>query len=197
MAWYPIKGGVVPKVNLDAKTITPGTKNQVIEKGTYLKGPLTILGDADLISSNIKKGVNIFGVMGSFEEFLFGLTKEAHGSFTPSSDIGSESTYTLEHNLGQRPKFAIIYTNDQLKSMRYAIRSATIVDRYSYDSTTTDNSLFVNYTVTSSSYSDIEVYTNASGFTKTADYDENKIPINLDFDKKLKAGVTYYWQVLA
>jgi len=48
-----------------AQTITPGTSNQTIASGTYLTGAQTIAGDADLISSNIKSGVNIFGVAGS------------------------------------------------------------------------------------------------------------------------------------
>lgn len=48
-----------------AQTITPGTSNQTIASGTYLTGTQTIVGDADLIASNIKSGVNIFGVAGS------------------------------------------------------------------------------------------------------------------------------------
>ena len=48
-----------------AATITPGTSNQTIAAGTYLAGAQTITGDPDLIASNIKSGVNIFGVAGS------------------------------------------------------------------------------------------------------------------------------------
>ena len=48
-----------------AQTITPGTSDQTIAAGTYLTGAQTILGDADLISANIKSGANIFGVSGS------------------------------------------------------------------------------------------------------------------------------------
>ncbi len=48
-----------------AATITPGTSNQTIAAGTYLAGAQTISGDPDLIASNIKSGVNIFGVAGS------------------------------------------------------------------------------------------------------------------------------------
>ena len=49
-----------------AATITPGTTNQEIAAGTYLTGKQTIAGDADLIAGNIKTGVNIFGVSGTF-----------------------------------------------------------------------------------------------------------------------------------
>lgn len=48
-----------------AATFTPGTSNQTIAAGTYLTGAQTITGDADLVASNIKSGVTIFGVAGS------------------------------------------------------------------------------------------------------------------------------------
>lgn len=48
-----------------AATITPGTSNQTIASGTYLTGTQTISGDANLLASNIKSGVSIFGVSGS------------------------------------------------------------------------------------------------------------------------------------
>lgn len=48
-----------------AATITPSTSNQEIAAGTYLTGKQTISGDANLVSSNIKSGVSIFGVAGS------------------------------------------------------------------------------------------------------------------------------------
>ena len=49
-----------------AATYTPGTSNQIIAAGQYLSGAQTIAGDADLVAGNIKKGVNIFGVTGTF-----------------------------------------------------------------------------------------------------------------------------------
>lgn len=49
-----------------AATITPGTTNQTIASGTYLTGTQTISGDADLVAGNIKSGVSIFGVTGSY-----------------------------------------------------------------------------------------------------------------------------------
>lgn len=46
-------------------TFTPGTSNQTIAAATYLTGAQTIKGDANLVASNIKSGVSIFGVSGS------------------------------------------------------------------------------------------------------------------------------------
>ena len=48
-----------------AQTITPGTSNQTIASGLYLTGTQTILGDENLIASNIKSGISIFGVEGT------------------------------------------------------------------------------------------------------------------------------------
>lgn len=49
-----------------AATITPSTSNKTIASGTYLTGTQIIAGDADLVAGNIKSGVNIFGVTGTY-----------------------------------------------------------------------------------------------------------------------------------
>ena len=48
-----------------AQTITPGTSNKTISSGRYLTGTQTIKGDSNLVASNIKSGVSIFGVTGA------------------------------------------------------------------------------------------------------------------------------------
>lgn len=50
-----------------AATYTPTTSAQIIKKGVYLTGEQTIKGDAKLIADNIKSGVSIFGVKGTYE----------------------------------------------------------------------------------------------------------------------------------
>lgn len=51
-----------------AATFTPGTEDQTIATGWYIAGIQTIKGDANLVASNIKSGVSIFGVDGSLVE---------------------------------------------------------------------------------------------------------------------------------
>ncbi|APM40536.1 hypothetical protein [Clostridium kluyveri] len=54
--------GTIPSKS--AQTYTPGTSNQTIASGQYLDGVQTILGDAALISANIKANASIFNVAG-------------------------------------------------------------------------------------------------------------------------------------
>ena len=70
---YPGKIGFVNGVKITgtmatkaAATITPGTTDQTIAASQYLTEVQTISGDADLVNTNIKAGVNIFGVAGTF-----------------------------------------------------------------------------------------------------------------------------------
>ena len=51
----------------DAASYTPGTEDQIIASGQYLSGDQTIKGDANLLAENIKSGVSIFGVIGTYE----------------------------------------------------------------------------------------------------------------------------------
>lgn len=102
-----------------AATITPSTSNQTIASGTYLTGTQTIAGDADLVASNIKAGVNIFNVAGTFtsdatataDDIVSGKTayvngrevegtlivnKYYTGSSAPSSSLGNDGDIYLQ-----------------------------------------------------------------------------------------------------
>lgn len=58
---------VKPTATKAATTYTPTTSDQTIAAGTYCSGAQTIKGDANLVAGNIKSGVSIFGVAGSYE----------------------------------------------------------------------------------------------------------------------------------
>ena len=77
------KSGTKQLTTQAAQTITPGTSNKTIASGRYLTGTQTIKGDANLVAGNIKSGISIFGVAGSYE-----------GSGGGSG--GSEETCTVE-----------------------------------------------------------------------------------------------------
>lgn len=50
----------------EATTITPTTVDQTVAAGTHLTGILTIKGDPNLLAENIKQGVTIFGIEGTY-----------------------------------------------------------------------------------------------------------------------------------
>lgn len=70
-AGYFVSGKSVSKTitlpSLGGKTIRPSTSNILAaQNGIYTTGDIYVEGDSDLIASNIKSGVSIFGVTGSF-----------------------------------------------------------------------------------------------------------------------------------
>jgi hypothetical protein len=58
-----VGSGVTKK---SAATYTPGTSDQSIASGQYLNGTQTIKGDSNLTAGNIRNGVRIFNVTGSY-----------------------------------------------------------------------------------------------------------------------------------
>lgn len=58
-----VGSGVTKK---SAATYTPGTSDQNIASGQYLNGTQTIKGDSNLTAGNIRSGVKIFNVTGSY-----------------------------------------------------------------------------------------------------------------------------------
>ena len=80
-----------------AATYTPGTSDQNIASGQYLNGTQTIKGDSNLTAANIKSGVKIFNVTGSY-------AGSSSGGNTPSLQTKtvspSESTQTVSPDSG-------------------------------------------------------------------------------------------------
>ena len=58
-----VGSGVTKK---SAATYMPGTSDQSIASGQYLNGTQTIKGDSNLTANNIRNGVSIFGVTGTY-----------------------------------------------------------------------------------------------------------------------------------
>lgn len=76
-----------------AATITPTTTNQTIASGTYLTGTQTIKGDSNLVAANIKKGIAIFNITGSYEPA--GVSLQVKTGITPT-----EASQTITADAG-------------------------------------------------------------------------------------------------
>jgi hypothetical protein len=87
----PLYGKIAKK---GAETFTPGVADQNIQQGVYLSGVQTIKGDANLVAENIKKGVSIFGVIGTYEAASSG--EEDSGGDSGGDDSGSTTAEDWE-----------------------------------------------------------------------------------------------------
>ena len=55
------------------KTVTPKSSNQTaVSANRYVTGNIIVAGDSNLKAANIKKGVPIFGIIGTFEGYIAG-----------------------------------------------------------------------------------------------------------------------------
>ncbi len=90
-----VGSGVTKK---SAATYTPGTSDQSIASGQYLNGTQTIKGDSNLTAGNIRNGVKIFGVSGTYT----GSSSGGSGSVSLQSKTvsPSESTQTVKPDSG-------------------------------------------------------------------------------------------------
>ena len=101
---YTNNGKVIGSIQSQAaQTITPGASDKTIASGKYLSGTQTIKGDANLLAENIKNGVSIFGVIGSFAGESSGGSKTAQGTVT-----GAESgAVTIDTGLDNVSTFVL------------------------------------------------------------------------------------------
>ena len=97
-----------------AQTYTPTTTDQTISSGRWLTGAQTIKGDANLVSSNIKSGVTIFGVSGTAQ------TSKSYGGYSGAGDLcwsvqsdGITLTIPENHTFGELTSMGLqVYVRD-------------------------------------------------------------------------------------
>lgn len=101
--------GTIPSV--EAATITPGTLDQTISAGQYVAGAQTIKGEPNLLAENIKNGVSIFGVSGTYQssgidtsdatatadQILEGATAYVKGQKVTGTHVCAPTTITAVH----------------------------------------------------------------------------------------------------
>jgi hypothetical protein len=101
-------------------TVTPTNTDQTKQAG-YYSSDIVIKGDADLVASNIKKDVDIFGVIGTLDVATLGGKRFAKGVINPPVN----DAIIRVSGLSFRPKYILIFDST----------NNTMV--YNYDQSTT------------------------------------------------------------
>lgn len=111
--------------SLAAQTITPALTEQEIAAGKYLSGNQTIAPitaslltqlDPDFVAENIKKDVNLFGLIGTLSG-----ANAVTGTFTTGNT--NEKYKDIVHNLGETPNFVAVFNTGGTFRESYAITS--------------------------------------------------------------------------
>lgn len=108
-----------------AATITPTTSAQTIATGTYLTGTQTIPGDLNLVGSNIRKNISIFGVTGTYDPGGGGGggSSVATATTTPAAASASIAFTGLQGE----PNSFVVLTNDTLATGASPWKTAAVV----------------------------------------------------------------------
>lgn len=187
-------GSNVP--TLAANTITPGTNNITIPGGTYLTGTQTVKGDTNLKAENIKSGVSIFNVLGSFEGSSGGGLPTGVSAIAAGSEIMEENVayYNVTHNLGVIPDFIVWWIDDDLSNAvltSAATQGATILKANKYTSSSSIiyniHNLIAGYGSSSQAAGTATRVSNSSYMTTTT----ARMVANTTY--YLKAGKKYHW----
>lgn len=153
-----------------AQTYTPNTSDQSIESGQYLSGAQTIKGDTNLIASNIKKGISIFGVSGTYE---------ASGGSGGGLAMKSGTTTSGTINTGLSSISAIVIYKDSL-SATGLIQGVWIASK---------NKLHYTYCSSYSSWmKSCAVSTSTASSTSGGTF-----TLGTSGTSRLSSGVTYSW----
>ncbi len=142
-----------------SQTYTPGTTAQTIAAGQYLSGNQTIEGSANLVPENIKKGVNIFGKIGTIVESI------DLNSVVMNTRNGSDSD-----ELRTRQNLPVYQSTATINSVLFCVYVGFSVSR---TITATDNVIFRTQPVTGT-----EVTTVGTSLTTDKSRDYNVLIFN-------------------
>lgn len=174
--------GTMPSVS--GKTIVPTTSSRTaISFGSYAAGTITVAGSSNLKSQNIKSGVNLFGITGTY--------KLASGTFVGN---GTDRVI-LTPGLSNIQHFIIMHNDENpfWSNLNAAVVSSSqkfLVFCY-YNSDLNTASIFATQVKDASTGNWSWLWLNKSSFNFESSGDEIKV----DFNNRcyFASGITYAW----
>lgn len=101
------KSGTKQLTTQAGTTITPGSSQKTaVANGRYTTGTVYVAGDSNLKASNIKSGVNIFGVTGTLESLKAYIILLESGNISPYRSSGNNYIYRVPFLKGGLPSGA-------------------------------------------------------------------------------------------
>ena len=147
-----------------AQIYTPGTADIIIPSGSYLAGNQTILGEPNLIPSNIPSGITLFGIPG---------TKSAGGQIAHGQTIGSSTTLSFNTTTGG--SWSAYHVTVSGLSFKPKIIVITYLDISAMTQTVVYNSLVIKMSRYNEAFNLIgSAYINDTGFRMPIPYDTNR-----------------------
>lgn len=180
-------GGITPTGNINI------TDTNVTDVTNYATAQVV---DTNLVASNIKEGVNILGILGTFAgggSLPTSISKIDGGSFTFASDT-TGSSYTITHNLGEIPKGYYIWAeeNDDYEAYgQITLISALASVRVVQDTTTINLGGWYAH-LTRRTGGDTTAFANSVRQSEQANLATSNY-IKWNSTSKYKANCTYKW----
>ncbi|MBQ7887541.1 MAG: hypothetical protein IJ313_11720 [Clostridia bacterium] len=177
------------------KTVTPGTAQKVaVAQGRYTTGAVYVDGDANLVAENIKSGVSIFDVLGTFTGsggsdsgssggLPDGFSALASGTVTLAS---AEYGYQIPHGLGVTPNFFFVIAEG---AVTIANNTGYMIAHFACKQPIESNPAhYVNMSVTSAG-----INSASPNVIKEADVDHYFNAESIMVYGFVKAGISYRW----
>lgn len=137
-----IPSGYIPKEKVvtvgeavEGYTIHPRTDYQIVPKGSFLTGDILISGDPALDAENIKVGVNIFGVEGTFTadataesaDIISGKTAYVNGELITGSLVAGQAFYPVWQSIESRV-FPVVFEAETVQTPSNRSQNFIVVD---------------------------------------------------------------------
>ena len=155
--------------------------------------------DSDFIASNIKKGVTIFGLAGTYEGtssggggLPSGISALASGTYTPTEN--KTSRVDVSHGLGVTPNFLVVMMEEDTSST--PLTSALVGATVFFKSMKYNSSSSIQYTahITMEGYaSSAQATGSATRAASNAYFTTTTVGIPCNSTYVLKSGYTYRW----